>query len=590
MQVSLKLWHISMYIYFPATDDILILNVSWKNRDHPAATEKTSTADKQSHLLVKRLIDQGSEKLFNKIMVKLRKKNLPQSLVKDLYTRFQLRLLGITKRLEMLLEVDRDDVERILRLEPEIQDVLAQAVVPTSCKEKVTWSQFSRQPVQCTDDRVNQTGTVDHANETSLAVTSPLALDMDRLAEQGYTSLHIACMTGNIQAVKALVGQGANVEDKTSDGLSPFLLACTQNNTELMTFLSSSKADMSVTDNSKKTALHLACNTGHAAVVQWLLDKGFNVNDVDGETRTPLHLACSKGNLQISQLLLKKGANVKAVDCNESIPLHDACESGNVDLVLCLTEKGSKVNARDSYGVTPFHNACMKGNLSLMTVLAYAGADISCPNDYIGKTPIQMALATGKEGIEEWFQNQKKPTTREDLTQAMLLACARGDLEATKALLVKGADVNGVCMERTALISACTTNNVALIKLLLAKKADVNKVPYDDSYSPLGTACMYGYLDVLPVLLQAGANINQKNYYGQTALHLAIEHYRAEVVYWLLSQHGIDVKAKDGDGHTALHMATRQNNMKMVLKLIQAGADVNEADYGGNTAIDLATQ
>lgn len=337
---------------------------------------------------------------------------------------------------------------------------------------------------------------------------------------------------------------------------------------------------MAARDDTQKTALHLACSTGSTTVVQWLLDKGFDVKDEDGETRTPLHLACSKGNLPISQLLLKKGAKINAWDCSKTTPLHDACESENVDLVQYLIRSGSDVNAKDNYGVTPFLTACMKGNLELMTVLADAGVDISYGHYLLGKTSIQLALATGKEGIEEWFWKRDTRVKREDLTEALLVACDRADLEAAKMLIAKGADVNGSHGQKTVLTSACTKNNVALIRLLLEKGADVNKdlgCFEFDANSPLTTACMYGHVDLLPVLLQAGANINHENYYKQTPLHLAVCHRKPQVVKWLVQQKGIALNVRDKDGRTPLDLA----NGTLALALIRAGADINAGRLGG---------
>ncbi|XP_022052830.1 tonsoku-like protein [Acanthochromis polyacanthus] len=102
--------------------------------------------------------------------------------------------------------------------------------------------------------------------------------------EKGETSLHRACIDGNLKQVQYLVEQGHPVNPRDYCGWTP---------------------------------LHEASNHGHYDIVAVLLERGANINDPGGplcEGMTPLHDALACGNLNVARLLVERGASVK--QCN----------------------------------------------------------------------------------------------------------------------------------------------------------------------------------------------------------------------------------------------------------------------------------
>ncbi|KAM8916057.1 LOW QUALITY PROTEIN: tonsoku-like protein [Spinachia spinachia] len=98
--------------------------------------------------------------------------------------------------------------------------------------------------------------------------------------EKGETTLHRACIDGNLKQVQYLVEQGHPVNPRDYCGWTP---------------------------------LHEACNHGHYDIVSVLLEYGANINDPGGpscEGVTPLHDALSCGNLTVARLLVERGASV----------------------------------------------------------------------------------------------------------------------------------------------------------------------------------------------------------------------------------------------------------------------------------------
>jgi len=88
--------------------------------------------------------------------------------------------------------------------------------------------------------------------------------------------------------------------------------------------------------------------------------------------------------------------------------------------------------------------------------------------------------------------------------------------------------------------------------------------------------------------LSAGADINAKNVYGRTALHIASYHDRKDIAE-LLIKYGADVNAKDNDGWTALIYASIYNSKDITKLLIKYGADLNAKDNKGETALMKAS-
>ena len=122
-----------------------------------------------------------------------------------------------------------------------------------------------------------------------------------------------------------------------------------------------------------------------------------------------------------------------------------------------------------------------------------------------------------------------------------------------------------------------------VVQALLAKGADVNDKD-SNGETALMWASRFGHLGVVQVLLAKGADVNAKMGNGRTALMVAssnafdwiyhLEHLdqRLDVVQALLAK-GADVNAKDNDGATALMLASSSGLLDVVQALLAKGAD-----------------
>jgi len=126
------------------------------------------------------------------------------------------------------------------------------------------------------------------------------------------------------------------------------------------------------------------------------------------------------------------------------------------------------------------------------------------------------------------------------------------------------------CLEQE-LLNAVKRNDAIRTKNLAAL---TNPNISDGSGTLLMKASINGCLEIVKILIQAGADVNAKNNCGQTALFCA----SAPEVVKSLIQARADVNAKDSYGHTALSSADSLEKMTI---LIQSGANVNTKDNDG---------
>jgi len=121
-------------------------------------------------------------------------------------------------------------------------------------------------------------------------------------------------------------------------------------------------------------------------------------------------------------------------------------------------------------------------------------------------------------------------------------AAMRGDREAVRALLQKGADVNAARGDgMTALHWSAERGDAEMTDMLLYAGANPKAVTRIGLYTPLHIASRAGYTAVAEKLLKAGASVNAKTTNsGVSSLHLAAASGNADLVTLLLD-HAADV-------------------------------------------------
>jgi ankyrin repeat protein len=196
-----------------------------------------------------------------------------------------------------------------------------------------------------------------------------------------------------------------------------------------------------------------------------------------------------------------------------------------------------------------------------------------------------------------------------DGSTPLLWASYHDDLKTADELIRGGAKVNAANdLGVTPLWAASENGSAPMVRRLLAAGANPNAALLSGE-TPVMVAARSGHADVVELLLAKGANPNAHGTRGQTALMWAVSQQHPGVVEVLLAHHAdirlrsdvwTDVqavrphgylpynKAIPHGGETALMFAARVGDLASAKLLIAAGADVNDADAWGVSAVTLA--
>ena len=189
-------------------------------------------------------------------------------------------------------------------------------------------------------------------------------LQVNAIDRYGFTALHIACQSGNIEAVESLLDH----ED----------------------------IDVNVKDGNGDTPLHEACFHGHNKIVRALLDKmkwnGKPINTKNNTGLTPFHIACRENQYKIVELLLEACPKlVNEGDSDNAIPLHYACQNDSVNMVTLLLNKCNGYNVpKTSDGVTPIHVAAQYGCVKIMEEFLKRERKAVNVRDTYNQTPLPL--------------------------------------------------------------------------------------------------------------------------------------------------------------------------------------------------------
>jgi ankyrin repeat protein len=330
-----------------------------------------------------------------------------------------------------------------------------------------------------------------------------------------------ACKSGNLGEAQRLIDQGANVNAKDKNRITPLMIACGY------------QGQIKAQDKSAKTSVPIPV-TAHPKLAALLIEKGANVNVQDDFGVTPLMAACGYVRL------------ARGVDAQKMIFL-----PANTETVKLLLEKGADLNAKDRDGVTPLLAAVgfkqsfqfTEGTMRITRIISRPG----------NPAAVQILLGKGAN-----------PSAKEKFgLTPLLVASIWNDMESIPALLEKGAKVNEKDKaSKTPLLWAAENGRLESVRLLLEKKADI-QINDVDGMTALMRAAFNGHTQVVQLLLQEGSNLNKRCKKGRTALIVAAENGHPETVKVLVEK-GADIKAKDNSGRTALACAQKKKYDKVV--------------------------
>ncbi|NXG80335.1 MYPT2 phosphatase, partial [Baryphthengus martii] len=209
--------------------------------------------------------------------------------------------------------------------------------------------------------------------------------------------------------------------------------ACIDENLDMVKFLVENGADVNQQDNEGWTPLHAVASCGYLNIAEYLISHGANVAAVNSEGDVPSDIAeeAAMKDLLLEQVK-KQGADLDLARKEEeqqmlqdarqwlnsgriedikqprtgATALHVAAAKGYSEVMRLLIQAGFNLNVQDNDGWTPLHAAAHWGVKEACSILAEALCDMDIRNK-LGQTPFDVA----DEGLVEHLEMLQKKQT-----------------------------------------------------------------------------------------------------------------------------------------------------------------------------------
>jgi uncharacterized protein len=308
---------------------------------------------------------------------------------------------------------------------------------------------------------------------------------------------------------------------------------------------------------------------------------------------SPLADLIQDGRRAAALELIAEGADVNAAQRDDTTPLHWAVYSLDTELVRRLLYEGAKADVQNRYGSSPLAEAVKAANPALVEMLLDAGADANARN-VDGQTTLMLAARTGSVEVAKLLLDAGADVNARELWReqtALMWAAGGAFAELTRALLDHGADP-----------TARAAANDWGAQITNEPRAQYRPT---GGLTPLLYAARAGCTNCVRAILAAGEDVDRPTPEGVTALMLAIDNYEFDTATALLDE-GANPHYADWWGRTALYLAVDMNSyvprmpahprselatgMDLVRRLLDAGVEVDtqlnmhRPGRGGNSA------
>ncbi|KAJ3113861.1 hypothetical protein HK100_001866 [Physocladia obscura] len=449
-----------------------------------------------------------------------------------------------------------------------------------------------------------------------------LGADVNAISYLGVTPICVAVIIGDLEAVKILAANGANVDFMAEDGATVLTMAVKANKYTITKVLLDYGADPNKYSNNTpilhqtnqwsiiyllfeygvcanqankdgQTTLHLWVDsaTVNSNEICGILDLGANVNARDKHGNYPLTLAASnKSEIQVLKMLVERGAEINVKNQQKKTALQLALAQNDIQKAEFLLHCGANIEIQDHKGYTALHYVIRVGNVEFLSKLLNHGSNFDAVSKS-GENVFNLAFKYNQLDILKLLMDRRSESNTATLEFPLHQAAkTRATLSFVKYFVSTGIDFNAKDADGwTPLMLAAKSQNIKLIFYLCKIGADT-EILSKDKFTVLQYTVSRGFANQTECLL-AYANANVVTAEEKTLLHIAASMKSPETLSTLLlnDYQKLDVNAKDKDGFTVLHIAARKNfaAVKCILES-KCGAEINAVDVNGKTPLHVA--
>ena len=254
-----------------------------------------------------------------------------------------------------------------------------------------------------------------------------------------------------------------------------------------------------------------------------------------------------KGDRRAALEKIRAGADVNEAQPDGTRPIHWAVFKVDYELLDALIAKKAKADVTNEFGDTPLAEAVKVTDARMVKTLLDAGAGVEGAN-LDGETALMLAIKTGNLPIVQMLitagANVNTVEKEQKQTPLMYAVTAKKNAgEMVRLLLSKGADMKPRELSYdwsshfsddprvqyhpfgglTALLYAARDGCYDCVEALIANGVDVNVPTLSEGVTPVMIALDNDCNDVAKLLLDHGANPGTWDWYGRTALYIAVD-------------------------------------------------------------------
>jgi ankyrin repeat protein len=320
---------------------------------------------------------------------------------------------------------------------------------------------------------------------------------------RGRSALSFAAAQDNIKMVQQLIDMGADVSSKKEMAL---FAAAETGNVDVVKLLLANNADVNVKSGWKRTALMTASKKGHIEIVRLLVAAGADLDCKEDGWRdmTALHYAIKEGHTEIALFLIERGADITSKDHHRKTALDYAFKYKHFDVAKALFEKSMELDIdslRQNEILLSLAFAC--GRTDVVKRFIEGDGDIKAR--ILGDGTYLMLVSAGNDWVDEMARDNLSEEERAKLL-TFISSDVNSHLNIIRMLLKEGVDINAVDENgETALMIAIRAGaDIEIVRLLIENKADLN-MKDKHGETALSLAVRKGHDEIAQLLRDNGA-------------------------------------------------------------------------------------